>query len=518
MGLFDKKDKYNIKEEASVPEFAQPEDNISRERKNKVFEAFVGGYAAPSSFYYINKVNEEYEFRYGFSQSGVKIFNNPNNKDLHIIKHNKKFYEDFKNNLIQLTKDWSKQGYYDNQIMDGTQWNIDIDIENAITYSGSNAFPKDFNKVMNYIDDIFETKKSNNLKKYEIDSEQNVLQKVYDIPNLNNINARKCPYCGSTELWKYLYGEPAYDYDKDKYVLGGCEITGNQPTYKCKNCGKDVYPDNNFIKLSNNKLSKESIRIGIKNEKNNYVLILNHVNNSKMYDIVFADLNNLEGKAISDLSTNLPEKYYSQFVSKLYSIIKDWQNIYSGKSNIVWSINYDMENNKKLISGNGGFPSNWNEFIDLISEYEKIFKNKKKIDIEKIHDMEYDKLSFTEVVNGKLKDPFWAELVIKYFKEEEQVNDFDGKLLFKDLSKYDDILNEFIKCLNQRTYDLKDAIEINGYTAKKIHELNPDFEVCGVYNFMKTLRDDKEFAEKIIKSGFPNKDAVPPIFANNNED
>lgn len=607
MGLFDKKDKYNIKEEDNVPEFVygtpdfmrkenqnnkekydvnaednmpqivygipdfmknddffkkdnqenkydiQPEDNMPREvygipdfmledRKNKVFEAFVGGYSGPSSFYYINKVNEEYEFRYGFSQSGAKIFNNPNNKDLHIIKHNKQFYEDFKNNLIQLTKDWSKQGYYDNQIMDGTQWNIDIDIENAITYSGSNAFPKDFNKVMNYIDEIFETKKSNNLKKYEIAPEQNVPQKVYGvpnnmpnskydinpennvpqrvygIPNLNDINARKCPYCGSIELWKYLYGEPTFDYDKDKYVLGGCEITGNQPTHKCKKCGKDVYPDSNFIKPSSNPIIKESIKISIKNEKNNYALLLNHASNSKMYDIVFADLNNLDGKVISDLSTNIPEKYYSQFISKLYRIINEWKGVYSGESNTVWSIKYSTENKKGLISGNGGFPSNWNEFIDLLVEYEILFKKKKNVDMDVINDMEYDKLTFDEAVKSKVKDPFFSDMIIKYFKVEEKVTDIVAKIIFKDLMKYDDILNEFTKCLSQKTYDLKDAIEINGYTAKQISELNPNFGVCGVYTFMKTLRDDKENAEKIIKSGFPNKDVVPPTFANNNED
>ena len=351
--------------------------------------------------------------------------------------------------------------------------------------------------------------------KYDINPENNVPQRVYGIPNISDINSRKCPYCGSIELWKYLYGEPTYDYDKNKYILGGCEITGNQPTHKCKKCGKDIYPDTNFKMPNNINMSKESIRIGIKNDNNNYVLLLNHVSKPEMYDLLFADLNNLDGKSISDLSTNVPERYYNQFVSKLYSIISNWTDAYSGESNVEWSIKLEIGNNTRLISGNGGFPSNWNEFIDLISEYEKIFKNKKKIDIEKIHDMEYDKLSFTEAINSKLKDPFWAELVIKYFKEEEKVNDFVGKLLFKDLSRYDDILNEFTKYLNQRTYDLKDAIEINGYTAKKIYELNPQFNPSGVYTFMELLRSDPTKAEEIIKGGFKNKDAIPPTNAFN---
>ena len=37
---------------------------------------------------------------------------------------------------------------------------------------------------------------------------------------MNNVlNTRKCPFCGSLNLLEYLYGFPAYDYDKEKYIL-----------------------------------------------------------------------------------------------------------------------------------------------------------------------------------------------------------------------------------------------------------------------------------------------------------
>lgn len=58
------------------------------------------------------------------------------------------------------------------------------------------------------------------------------------------INTLQCPYCSSKRLWKYLYGLPASNYDKNKYVLGGCEITDFQPTHKCKKCGQDIYSQN----------------------------------------------------------------------------------------------------------------------------------------------------------------------------------------------------------------------------------------------------------------------------------
>ena len=218
-----------------------------------------------------------------------------------------------------------------------------------------------------------------NKNKYDVKPEDNIPQKVYGVPFFDNKNTKKCPYCNSTELWKYLYGEPTHDYDKDKYVLGGCVITGNQPTYKCKKCGKDIYPDNNFVmpKIT----TKKSIRIGIKNDKSNYVMLLNHFREDNTYDIAFADLNNLSGKTISDLSTRIPEMYFVTFVDRLYTIIKNWQNNYSGENKITWSINIDEYGNKMVISGNGGLPEEWDDLINLLIEYEKIFKNATKIEI-----------------------------------------------------------------------------------------------------------------------------------------
>lgn len=79
-----------------------------------------------------------------------------------------------------------------------------------------------------------------NKKKLDIKPEDNVPQIVYGIPD-KNMYLSKCPYCGSTELWEYIYGSPNFDYDKDKYILASGEITDNQPRYKCKKCNKDLY-------------------------------------------------------------------------------------------------------------------------------------------------------------------------------------------------------------------------------------------------------------------------------------
>ena len=59
----------------------------------------------------------------------------------------------------------------------------------------------------------------------------------------------KCPYCGSTDSAKYIYGFVGFDglvrrkVEEGKWILGGCEISGSEDFRKrhCKACNKDFY-------------------------------------------------------------------------------------------------------------------------------------------------------------------------------------------------------------------------------------------------------------------------------------
>lgn len=67
--------------------------------------------------------------------------------------------------------------------------------------------------------------------------------------------------------------------------------------------------------------------------------------------------------------------------------------------------------------------------------------------------------------------------------------------------KYDDIAAEFSRWLETRVYD-EAGLEIGGYRAKDIYELAPQLDGIGVFNFLVTLRDAPDEAEKYIQSGF----------------
>lgn len=53
-----------------------------------------------------------------------------------------------------------------------------------------------------------------------------------------------CPYCGSDNIAKYIYGLTIYDeelkqQEEGKIIFAGCLIKDDNPKYHCNDCGKD---------------------------------------------------------------------------------------------------------------------------------------------------------------------------------------------------------------------------------------------------------------------------------------
>lgn len=52
------------------------------------------------------------------------------------------------------------------------------------------------------------------------------------------LSTASCPKCGEKgSLKKILYGEPASDFDHEKYIVGGCVISDFDPEIGCAKCG-----------------------------------------------------------------------------------------------------------------------------------------------------------------------------------------------------------------------------------------------------------------------------------------
>lgn len=159
---------------------------------------------------------------------------------------------------------------------------------------------------------------------------------------------------------------------KDKYNI---DAKDNRP--------QKVYGIPNYD-FSQDKIKKESINIVVEN----YCLSLTKWDNK--CDLLY--VNNSETSYIKDSIVSIPITKFDKFCNRLKTIIADWNTEYSGDKNIVWKLKININELNKQINGNGAFPKNWNEFIDLLSEYEILFK---KV------------LSFEKIVESKVKDPFF---------------------------------------------------------------------------------------------------------------
>ena len=59
---------------------------------------------------------------------------------------------------------------------------------------------------------------------------------------VNMSERRKCPECDSVKIAQILYGLPAFDekleqdLEAGKVVLGGCNVTGEDPSWHCNDC------------------------------------------------------------------------------------------------------------------------------------------------------------------------------------------------------------------------------------------------------------------------------------------
>ena len=73
------------------------------------------------------------------------------------------------------------------------------------------------------------------------------------------------------------------------------------------------------------------------------------------------------------------------------------------------------------------------------------------------------------------------------------------------LEKHDDIRSELENWIEKQEYPQNNVLTIEGYTAEMISKLAPYMDGVGVYNFMVTLRERPDNAQRIIAEGFPRK-------------
>ena len=99
------------------------------------------------------------------------------------------------------------------------------------------------------------------------------------------------------------------------------------------------------------------------------------------------------------------------------------------------------------------------------------------------------------------------DTTIEYFTNELKENPVRAEEMYSKLEKHPDILQEFENWLTTRQFPDEDngSVIVNGYSAKKLSEVNTLLEPIGIYNYLVYLREDPEKALLELENGLPTK-------------
>ena len=162
------------------------------------------------------------------------------------------------------------------------------------------------------------------------------------ISKVMNNDEKRCPFCNSLNIKEYLYGEPTSDYDRERYVLGGSEITLNSPKYKCSDCGKDIYVNKNVPNIS---ITREDNSA----DNNEYILIC-YRNKDCLYNIKLSKSKTIHAGIEEYISSICIEKIDYNSVYKIDGVQHLDNEDFDKYYNIIMRIAYDwskeFDNNK----------------------------------------------------------------------------------------------------------------------------------------------------------------------------
>ena len=104
-----------------------------------------------------------------------------------------------------------------------------------------------------------------------------------------------------------------------------------------------------------------------------YVLYINRKKGEAHLGYLKTDENaDITTKMMIDIDSDL----YNNFFETVLPMLDKWRKVYTGNINKnKWTVVLNESGKETKYKGNGDYPKNWDQFIDLITEYEMIFKN-----------------------------------------------------------------------------------------------------------------------------------------------
>lgn len=204
----------------------------------------------------------------------------------------------------------------------------------------------------------------------------------------------KCPYCGSRNTARYIYGYPAFDermqkkLDAGKWVLGGCcldmvEIGGKtvntMPARKCNECRKDFGKAPILITTKKDLVEDyrdivTSIYFSVGGYFGGYTDITVQKNRKgAMVKVEYT----MKPEEVPEPKQITPQKW-KKTVNRLYSDlhIHEWKKNYIDPSVLdgtQWELKIRLTNGRKrTYYGSNDYPPYWDELVKIFSGFAKL--------------------------------------------------------------------------------------------------------------------------------------------------
>ena len=195
---------------------------------------------------------------------------------------------------------------------------------------------------------------------YDVNPEKNIPQKIYGI-----MTQPEEEFIPEDNIPREIYGvfRPS---DADKYNV--------EPENNVAEFIYGVLDPNMWETKENIQINDRCIDFYIKDKDNNKSICLSLMEENNEYKIGFYDGIVEEYYDIKSILKSIPRETFEDILFKLEKESEKMEYMYHGDSTVEWELHIKTSNTK-LVLGRGGYPDNWNNIIELVSEMEVLYKS-----------------------------------------------------------------------------------------------------------------------------------------------
>ena len=234
----------------------------------------------------------------------------------------------------------------------------------------------------------------------------------------------------------------------------------------------------NSYNRAENKVEKSHAKLKLEQ----YNEILKNISQAKIED---TKVEAFDGEAWEIIQYEKGQEVWKRNLGYIYGI-KSLENIAKILANIFKGGN-KMSLSDKLKKNNNKYNSNP---MDNVPRFVYGVPDVTKYNIEPKDNVLKPSISLeTAIIECVGTDPFWSELIRKYFAEDVKYDENTAVELLQTVAKDKEIFNEFTKYLINKSYDIDNAIKIYGISAKDLAEKNPEKTAVEIYIMMRKLKN-----------------------------